>query len=162
MTAINTFQDAQRNHTPLSNFYHSPFYAPFFGRTDEIHLFPTVEHYFQSAKAKSRADALYVLSQPTPGAAKRAGRAVDMLYDWDDIKLDVMIIAIKKKFTYNNSLGLSGFLMETNPYELIEGNTWGDTFWGVCKGKGENNLGKILMGRRDQLFIREMAKSSYR
>lgn len=41
--------------------------------------------------------------------------------------------------------------LEHRQRELIEGNTWGDTFWGVCRGKGENNLGKILMRLRSEL-----------
>jgi len=40
-------------------------------------------------------------------------------------------------------------LLQTGDEELIEGNKWGDRFWGVCKGKGKNNLGKILMKIRD-------------
>ncbi len=35
-------------------------------------------------------------------------------------------------------------LEATGEATLIEGNTWNDTFWGVCRGKGQNNLGKIL------------------
>lgn len=31
---------------------------------------------------------------------------------------------------------------------LIEGNTWGDQFWGVCRGRGENMLGRLLMDIR--------------
>jgi len=42
-------------------------------------------------------------------------------------------------------------LLATAPLELIEGNTWGDTYWGVCNGVGENKLGKILMGIRDEI-----------
>jgi len=42
-------------------------------------------------------------------------------------------------------------LLTTGNAELIEGNTWGDTYWGVCEGKGENNLGKILMDIRDMI-----------
>ena len=40
-------------------------------------------------------------------------------------------------------------------WELIEGNTWSDNFWGdchcpKCRGiKGENNLGKLLMKIRE-------------
>ncbi len=34
---------------------------------------------------------------------------------------------------------------------LIEGNTWRDTFWGIYEGKGENNLGKLLMKIREEL-----------
>ena len=36
--------------------------------------------------------------------------------------------------------------------DLIEGNTWGDTFWGQVDGKGENKLGKLLMKIRDELM----------
>ena len=42
-------------------------------------------------------------------------------------------------------------LMLTGDAELIEGNNWGDTFWGVCNGRGENMLGKLLMEIRDYL-----------
>jgi predicted NAD-dependent protein-ADP-ribosyltransferase YbiA (DUF1768 family) len=35
---------------------------------------------------------------------------------------------------------------------LIEENTWGDTFWGICKGQGENHLGRLLMQIRDELL----------
>lgn len=27
---------------------------------------------------------------------------------------------------------------------IIEDNHWGDTFWGVCGGVGENHLGRLL------------------
>lgn len=35
---------------------------------------------------------------------------------------------------------------------LVEGNSFGDTFWGVDArtGKGENHLGKILMKVREE------------
>ena len=42
-------------------------------------------------------------------------------------------------------------LIKTGNTELIEGNFWGDTFWGICDGVGENNLGKILMRVRKEL-----------
>lgn len=32
---------------------------------------------------------------------------------------------------------------------IIEVNNWGDTYWGVCNGIGDNHLGKILMKIRD-------------
>ena len=46
---------------------------------------------------------------------------------------------------------LAGLLLSTGNAELIEGNWWNDTFWGICRGKGENHLGKILMNIRNQL-----------
>jgi predicted NAD-dependent protein-ADP-ribosyltransferase YbiA (DUF1768 family) len=43
-------------------------------------------------------------------------------------------------------------LQETRPYELIEGNNWGDKFWGQSPlGTGRNELGKILMSVRDDI-----------
>ena len=43
-------------------------------------------------------------------------------------------------------------LISTNDKELIEGNTWRDTFWGVYRGKGKNILGKLLMSVRKGLM----------
>lgn len=40
-------------------------------------------------------------------------------------------------------------LTKTGDRLLSEGNTWNDTFLGVCKGKGKNTLGKILMELRN-------------
>ena len=40
-------------------------------------------------------------------------------------------------------------LAATAPLDLIEGNTWGDRFWGVYEGEGENWLGRLLMEIRD-------------
>jgi predicted NAD-dependent protein-ADP-ribosyltransferase YbiA (DUF1768 family) len=42
-------------------------------------------------------------------------------------------------------------LLDTGSCTLVEGNTWGDTFWGVCDGVGENHLGKLLMTIRADL-----------
>ena len=41
--------------------------------------------------------------------------------------------------------------MATRDRVLIEGNDWGDTFWGMTDGEGENHLGKILMRVRAEL-----------
>lgn len=42
-------------------------------------------------------------------------------------------------------------LKATGDAELIEGNYWGDVFWGTCDGVGENWLGRLLMAQRDVL-----------
>ena len=42
-------------------------------------------------------------------------------------------------------------LLETGNTELVEGNTWGDTFWGVYNVEGENILGRLLMKVREEL-----------
>jgi len=46
---------------------------------------------------------------------------------------------------------LRKLLLETGEHELIEGNNWGDRFWGVVDGVGDNHLGKLLMKIRAEL-----------
>lgn len=54
---------------------------------------------------------------------------------------------VREKF--RNPL-LRAMLLATEDVELVEGNSWNDTFWGVCKGVGLNWLGQILMKVRDE------------
>ena len=56
---------------------------------------------------------------------------------------------LRAKFTQN--LDLKEKLLATSDRLLVEGNTWNDRFWGVCKGKGANHLGKLLMKIRAEL-----------
>ena len=119
--------------------------------------FPSVEHAFQSMKMlpAERVNSninfrAFQSPSVTPGQAKRLGRKVTMRADWDEIRQIVMETLVSKKFDY---MDLRALLIETSPAELIEGNTWNDTFWGVCNGVGENHLGKILMKRRDEIIL---------
>jgi ribA/ribD-fused uncharacterized protein len=95
-----------------------------------------------------------------PGQVKRLGRKYSAYLrdDWDDVKLHVMRGLIAEKFSANNP-ELVAELLKTGEADLIEGNSWGDTYWGVVTGgrkkaligQGQNNLGKLLMARRRQL-----------
>lgn len=69
--------------------------------------------------------------------------------DWNEVRLQIMEDLVWQKF--NNSLELIQMLLNTQNAILEEGNDWGDVFWGVCEGKGENHLGKILMKTREKL-----------
>lgn len=123
----------------LSNFY--PITIPFEGV-----LYPSVENAFQAAKSidpEHRA----LCSASTPGQSKRIGRRVTLIENWENTKLGLMKSLVRRKF-YNPDL--AALLIATGNIELIEGNTWGDQFWGVCDGIGENHLGKILMEIRDE------------
>lgn len=75
----------------------------------------------------------------------------DQLLNWPTAKLDLMYIAVSRKFRGNPDIAEQ--LTATGDEELVEGNDWGDRFWGVDpvgSSNGENNLGKILMRvRRD-------------
>lgn len=81
--------------------------------------------------------------------AKYAGQKLTLRPDWNDVKVDVMYEIVKDKFSRNPELRVK--LLNTGNIELIEGNYWGDKFWGVCNGVGENHLGKILMRVRKEL-----------
>ena len=83
-----------------------------------------------------------------PGKAKRLGRKVTLRPDWEQIKTYTMLLLLRIKFSDEN---LATKLLETGEQKLIEGNSWGDCFWGVCDGVGENHLGKLLMQVREEL-----------
>lgn len=87
----------------------------------------------------------------TASKAKFAGQKLTLRPDWKDIKVDVMYQIVKDKFSRNPELKEK--LLQTDGLKLIEGNYWGDKFWGVCNGVGENNLGKILMRVRKELSV---------
>jgi ribA/ribD-fused uncharacterized protein len=112
--------------------------------------YPTVEHAYQAAKTIDANERQRVKNAPTPGKAKFAGRRVTLRSDWEVVKVGVMASLVMQKFREHPELGVA--LMETDGMLLVEDNTWGDRFWGVCEGAGENWLGRILMGVREALL----------
>lgn len=87
----------------------------------------------------------------TGAKAKRKGRQVALRPDWNAVRIDAMRKVVRAKFFQNGNLAAR--LLATGDMPLTEGNSWGDTFWGVDAktGKGENHLGKILMEVREEL-----------
>lgn len=126
----------------LSNFY--PALVKLNG-TD----YRTVEHAFQAAKSMKVRDRAKIINAQSPGEAKRLGRTFVLRADWEKIKVATMQKLVLEKFTRHPQLKEK--LLATGDAELIEGNWWHDTFWGVCNGEGRNELGKILMKVRTQL-----------
>jgi ribA/ribD-fused uncharacterized protein len=115
--------------------------------------YPTVEHAYQSAKTTDMNERRRIAGIKEPGEAKKAGRALKYRADWDEVKFKVMEECLRYKFTQHPELGEK--LLATEDAELIEGNTWGDTIWGVSNGVGENRLGKLLMQIRQELKERK-------
>ena len=128
----------------LSNFYPS----------DIIHeraKYPTAEHLFQALKTNDPTAREQVRLAGTPRLAKRLGRKVALREDWNEAKDNVMRIVVEQKFLQNPDL--KDRLVATGNAVLVEGNWWGDTYWGVSlrTGQGENKLGEILQEIRASL-----------
>jgi ribA/ribD-fused uncharacterized protein len=114
-------------------------------------IYPSSEHAFQAAKTLSKIERIKIANLKTPNDAKKYGKIMPFRSDWELVKISEMGKIVMAKFVQNSILKEK--LMNTGVAELIEENTWGDTFWGVCDGVGENNLGKILMLVRAALKV---------
>lgn len=123
----------------LSNFHDCPV-------TYQGYTYPNNEAAFQAQKDLSRSGEFTSLN---PTMAKRLGRKVKLRPDWEKVKVGIMAEIVRSKFTQHPDLKEK--LLATGDRLLVEGNTWNDTFWGICRGKGQNHLGKILMKIREEL-----------
>jgi ribA/ribD-fused uncharacterized protein len=125
----------------LSNFYPSQIQY-------EGYLYPTVEHAFQAAKTANPEVREEIRLAETPAEARRLGRLADLRPDWEEVKLEVMLALLREKFS---TTFMQKRLLSTGDRTLIEGNTWGDIYWGVYGTRGENHLGRLLMQVREEL-----------
>ena len=115
--------------------------------------YDSVENAYQASKTLNHNERLK-FKNITPGQAKRLGRKITIRDDWSKVKLSVMYSLLIQKYAnppYKN------MLIETGYIRIEEGNTWNDTFWGVCleTGKGQNNLGKMIMEIRKNFYVFE-------
>jgi len=111
-------------------------------------VFGSVEGAYQAAKTLDLEVRAQIAALPKPGQARRFGRRLNVRDDWEKVKLSVMEDLLRQKFAHAD---LRQKLLDTGDAYLEESNAWRDFFWGVCDGKGENHLGKLLMRIRDEL-----------
>lgn len=142
----------------LSNFYPSPLTLEILGTAD---WYPTVEHAFQAAKCIHFIDANAIRAATSPGQAKAMGRRVQLRSDWEQVKVGIMREIVAAKFASGSELAKR--LQATGDRPLIEGNHWGDRFWGCTRPTsnlhsnewvGLNWLGELLMRQREALLGR--------
>jgi ribA/ribD-fused uncharacterized protein len=136
---INEFKGKYRF---LSNFYKTP--VEYEGK-----IYPSSENAFQAAKSlddKVRDKFLKI----EPSEAKKLGREIELRPNWDQIKMNIMYNILKAKFSDPK---MKQLLLSTKDAILIEGNDWGDTFWGynIKRGYGHNYLGRFLMRIRMEI-----------
>lgn len=129
----------------LSNFHLCE--VPFQEKDGTVLVYPSTEHAYMAQKTDSmKVKQIFALPSVTPSQARELGQQIKIKRGWDNIKWETMfkINLIK----YRNNPDLGEMLLSTGDKLLEETNWWGDTYWGVCDGVGENNLGKILMSIR--------------
>lgn len=115
--------------------------------------FPSSEHAYVYSKGEFDESLLQKLLESTPGQAKKIGREVTLYDNFDNNRINIMNAILRRKFSDDNP-ELKRKLIETRQKELVEFNTWGDTFWGMTPdGNGLNNLGKALMTIREDLIL---------
>lgn len=118
--------------------------------------YASAEHAYQCMKAVDVETHDYVMSAPTSGGAKRRGNSITCRttpQGWEIDRVEVMEKVLLAKFENDE---LMQALLETGDAYLVEGNNWGDTFWGV-DGAGRNILGGLLMQIRDNEATRRLA-----
>ncbi len=114
---------------------------------------PSVEHFFQAQKFPGPAFVAYrerIRTSPDPQLAKALGqtREIPIRSDWEAVKEQVMLRAVRQKF---RDPALRRLLLETGNRPLREASPQ-DDYWGTGpSGSGANRLGVILMGLRDEL-----------
>jgi N-glycosidase YbiA len=128
--------------------------------------YASVEHAYQAAKtldpAKREVFSLEFNPRLTAAQSKRMGRRLKLRENWDTIKNGIMRGLLVKKFSAGP---LRTKLLGTGNAELVEGNWWHDTHFGVCYGRqagrecdfapheptGANWLGRLLMEVRSEI-----------
>lgn len=135
---------------------------------DEIYV-PTSEHFYMSSRFKRKKDRVAVAHARAEDGDERIFAdglaAKDLAHKLIDAgkphfktpyeRVQLMHRAIFTKFITNPDLAYK--LIETGKEQLVEGNSWGDRFWGVSpvdNGTGNNYLGIILMNVREKMLER--------
>lgn len=148
------------HYKPFSNFYYAP--VPWGDYVTSPRYWSCNEVPYQLAKTLSAAQRVEgicaYLSEDSGNPAKIKAWGKDparctLQKGWKTneggLSIDVMRMLVGSKFTLHANL--RALLLETKEGYLEETNTWGDTFFGVCRGNGQNWMGRILMQIRGEL-----------
>lgn len=114
--------------------------------------YQSMECFYQAMKTEDLAIRQKIANME-PKEAKTFGKNMNIREDWEDVKDKVMRWGLKRKFSISYYRNL---LCQTGSDELVEWNYWHDNYWGHCYcskciGKGQNNLGKMVMEIRTEI-----------
>lgn len=110
----------------------------------------STENFYQSRKSENSGVRIKV-SKLSPMQSKQYGKHIELRKDWEEVKVDVMKEGLSYKFAVPKMMNL---LANTGVVRIVEGNTWGDKFWGVDirTGVGKNTLGQLITEIRALIF----------
>jgi N-glycosidase YbiA len=113
-------------------------------------VWPTSEHYFQAQKFSDPAQQEQIRTAPSAMDAARLGRTLPGLRpDWEAVRDDAMLRALRAKFTQHPLLREQ--LIATGDARLVE-HTTNDRYWADAgDGSGRNRVGELLEGVRAEL-----------
>ncbi len=114
-------------------------------------LWPTSEHYFQAQKFAGTPHEEAIRRTDSPMIAAKMGRdrSKPLRMDWEAVKDEIMLKAVRAKFTQHKDL--AKILLNTGSALIVE-HTGNDNYWGDGgHGRGKNMLGQILMRVREEL-----------
>jgi ribA/ribD-fused uncharacterized protein len=117
--AVTRFRD---RYAFLSSFHERPVFY-------EGAWYPGSEWAFQAAKSTDPAVRAAIAQLPTARQAKACGRQLALRPDWEQVKRTVMMEVNLAKYTQLEDLRKA--LLHTGDAPLIEGNEWGDDYWGA-------------------------------
>ncbi|WIG59866.1 MAG: uncharacterized protein OJF49_002614 [Ktedonobacterales bacterium] len=114
-------------------------------------VWPTSEHYFQAQKfaGTEHEEAIRLAKSPLVAARMGRSRQRPLRADWDAVKDEVMLEALRAKFTQHADLRET--LLATGDALIVEHRAR-DAYWGDGPdGSGRNMLGLLLMRVREEL-----------
>ena len=127
----------------LSNLYPTPI-------TYKGNTYCCLEAAYQAQKSLDPAIQERFANIRLPYKARGMGQRIKTIRpDWFDIRISIMEELLYIKFSHPQ---LKEWLQCTGQSKIVECNTWGDTFWGIYNGVGENHLGTLLMKVRGTLL----------
>ena len=138
--------------------------------------YPSTEHAYMASKTLDPIERAAILACDTCAKARRLGQSVTLRPGWElpyvsyegwssdegmimphPLKVEMMWRHVRKKFFRHEELG--DRLLATGDHHLVENSSrWNDRFWGVSNGRGQNNLGRVLMTVREELRIHRAAQ----
>jgi ribA/ribD-fused uncharacterized protein len=141
-------------HLFLSNFYQNVFdwRGKKFFCAEQAFQYAKTWYPLRGEEMKAKDMAMRLYDTGNGATARKYGREIPLdTKTWDMHKVALMREIIHAKF---KAPGMVGPLLNTGACMLVEGNDWGDKFWGRCLDKttgkmvGLNVLGTLLMEER--------------